>query len=397
LYRPDGGQLVFLQQRVPGFYGAKARPMLHDRRSGETRELHADWDRSASGLAWSHDGRTLYGAIDDAGTNRLYELPLSGPPRAITAESSFTGPASTPQGLLALRQSFIEPPTVVSVDPDSGASTALSHLNDALLAGTALGRFESVTYAGADGAPVQMWVNYPPGFDKSKKYPVFVLIHGGPHNGITNAMQFRWNAQVFGSWGYVTAWPNFHGSSGFGEAFADSINPEWAEKPYQDVIKAADWLAAQPWADGERMVAGGGSYGGYLSSVVLGREHPFNTLVVHAGVYNLYTQYAADFAGTVPRFGGFWEEGNAEVIERNSPHLAAGNFSTPTLVIHGQNDLRVPVNHGFELFQTLLVRGVPTRLVYFPDENHWILKPQNSVYWYAQVKDWLDRYNPPRD
>ena len=397
LYSPDGGQLVFLQQRVPGFYGAKARPMLHDRRSGETRELHADWDRSASGLAWSHDGRTLYGAIDDAGTNRLYELPLSGPPRAITAESSFTGPASGPQGLLALRQSFIEPPTGVSVDPDSGASTALSHLNDALLAGTALGRFESVTYAGADGAPVQMWVNYPPGFDKSKKYPVFVLIHGGPHNGITNAMQFRWNAQVFGSWGYVTAWPNFHGSSGFGEAFADSINPEWAEKPYQDVIKAADWLAAQPWADGERMVAGGGSYGGYLSSVVLGREHPFNTLVVHAGVYNLYTQYAADFAGTVPRFGGFWEEGNAEVIERNSPHLAAGNFSTPTLVIHGQNDLRVPVNHGFELFQTMLVRGVPTRLVYFPDENHWILKPQNSVYWYAQVKDWLDRYNPPRD
>jgi dipeptidyl aminopeptidase/acylaminoacyl peptidase len=200
---------------------------------------------------------------------------------------------------------------------------------------------------------------------------------------------------VFGSWGYVTVWPNFHGSSGFGEEFTDSINPEWAQKPYEDVIASAKWAAAQPWADADRMVAGGGSYGGYLTSVILGREHPFKALVNHAGVYNLYAQYAADFASTVPRFGGFWEEGNREVIERNSPHLAAANFRTPTLVIHGQRDLRVPVNHGIEIHQTLLVKGVPTRLVYFADENHWVLKPQNSVFWYSEVKRWLDQYNPP--
>ncbi|TNJ32856.1 alpha/beta hydrolase family protein [Arenimonas terrae] len=394
-YSPDGRHLAFLQQRVPGFYAAKARVMLHDRRGGGTRELHADWDRSAGPLAWSRDGRTLYSVIDDAGTFRAYELPLAGKPRALTGESSFGGLSVGPQGIAALRQSFAEPPTLVSIDPRSGQATKLSRLNDALMADTTVGRFESVTYAGADGDPIQMWVNYPPGFDRSKKYPVFVLIHGGPHNAVTNSMQFRWNAQVFGSWGYVTAWPNFHGSSGFGEAFTDSINPEWAEKPYQDVIKASQWLAAQPWADAERMVAGGGSYGGYLTSVILGREHPFKALVAHAKVYNLYSQYAADFGTTVPRFGGFWEEGNREVLERNSPHLAAGNFDTPTLVIHGQRDLRVPVNHGFELFQTLLVKGVPTRLVYFPDENHWVLKPQNSVFWYAQVKRWLDEHNPP--
>lgn len=395
LYSPDGRHLVFLQQRTPGFYAAKSRPMLHDRRSGSTRELHADWDRSASGLVWSRDGRTLYGAIDDAGTNRVYELPLAGKPRAITGESSFSGLSVAPAALAAIRQSFIEPPTLVSLDPRRGSARKLSTLNDALLADTALGSFESVTVAGANGADVQMWVNYPPGFDRSKKYPVFVLIHGGPHNAITNSMQFRWNAQVFGSWGYVTAWPNFHGSSGFGEEFTDSINPEWAEKPYQDVIAASKWLAAQSWADADRMVAGGGSYGGYLTSVILGREHPFKALVAHAKVYNLYTQYAADFAGTVPRFGGFWEEGNREVVERNSPHLGAANFRTPTLVIHGQRDLRVPVNHGIELFQTLLVKGVPTRLVYFPDENHWVLKPQNSAFWYAEVKRWLDEHNPP--
>ncbi|MFY2762789.1 prolyl oligopeptidase family serine peptidase [Arenimonas sp. MALMAid1274] len=394
LYSPDGRHLVFLQQRIPGFYAAKARPMLHDRRSGATRELHADWDRSASGLAWSRDGRTLYGAIDDAGTTRLYELPLSGKPRAITGESSFSGLSVAHDAIYALRQSFIEPPTLVRVDPRSGQARKLSTVNDALLADTAIGTFESVTYAGANGDPVQMWVNYPAGFDRSKKYPVFVLIHGGPHNAVTNSMQYRWNAQVFGSWGYVTVWPNFHGSSGFGEKFADSINPEWAQMPYEDVIKASEWVAAQPWADADRLVAGGGSYGGYLTSVILGREHPFKALVAHAKVYNLYTQYAADFGTNVPRFGGFWEEGNREVIERNSPHLGAGNFRTPTLVIHGQRDLRVPVNHGIELYQTLLVKGVPTRLVYFPDENHWILKPQNSVFWYQQVKRWLDEHNP---
>jgi dipeptidyl aminopeptidase/acylaminoacyl peptidase len=162
------------------------------------------------------------------------------------------------------------------------------------------------------------------------------------------------------------------------------------------VIKAAEWFAAQPWIDRERMVAGGGSYGGYLTTALLGREHPFKALVAHAKVYNLYSQYAADFSAEPPRFGGFWEGDNRTVLERNSPHLAAANFKTPTLVIHGQNDLRVPVNHGLELYHTLLMKGVPTRYVYYPNENHWVLKPQNSVFWYQQVKRWFDEHNAPK-
>lgn len=393
-YSPDGRLLAFTQQRIKGFYADRARLMLHDRRSGDIRELYPDWDRSASGLVWAADSKRLYGAIDDAGTVRAYELPLTGAPRAITGEPSFSGLAVGGGALFALRESFVEPPTLVRVDPHNGNARKLSTINDALLANTDFGTFESVTYAGANGQPIQMWVNYPPGFDKSRRYPLFMLIHGGPHNAITNGMAFRWNAQVFGSWGYVTAWPNFHGSSGFGQDFADSINPEWAEKPYTDVIKAAEWFAAQPWIDSGRMVAGGGSYGGYLTTVLLGREHPFKALVAHAKVYNLYSQYAADFAAEVSRFGGFWEAGNREVIERNSPHYRAAHFKTPTLVIHGQRDLRVPVNHGLELFHTLLQKGVPTRYVYFPDENHWVLKPNNSVFWYSEVQRWLQEHNP---
>jgi dipeptidyl aminopeptidase/acylaminoacyl peptidase len=397
LYSPDGRHLSFVQQRIRGFYADKGRVMLYDRRAGTTRELFADWDRTASGLIWARDSRRLFGAIDDAGTVRVYELPLDGAPRKVTGDKSFGALATARDGsLFGLRESFVEPPTLVRIDPRSGAATKLSTINDALLAATDLGTYESVTYKGANGQDIQMWVNYPPGFDKSKKYPFFMLIHGGPHNGITDGMAFRWNAQVFGSWGYVTAWPNFHGSSGFGQAFTDSINPEWAEKPYQDVIKAAEWFAAQPWIDRDRMVAGGGSYGGYLTTVILGREHPFRALVAHAKVYNLYSQYAADFSAEPPRFGGFWEGDNRAVLERNSPHLAAANFKTPTLVIHGQNDLRVPVNHGLELYHTLLMKGVPTRYVYYPNENHWVLKPQNSVFWYQQVKRWFDEHNAPR-
>ena len=179
-----------------------------------------------------------------------------------------------------------------------------------------------------------------------------------------------------------------------GQALTDSINPEWAEQPYQDVIKATAWMAKQRYIDSDRMVAGGGSYGGYLTTILLGREHPFKALVAHAAVYNLYTQTGADFAIERPRFGAFWEGDNRAVIERNSPHLAAAKFKTPTLVVHGQNDLRVPVNHGLELYQTLLSKGVPSRLLYYPNENHWVLKPQNSVFWYQQVQRWFEEQNP---
>lgn len=397
LYSPDGRYLSFVQQRIKGFYADKGRLMLMDRRGGGITEQFTTWDRSADGLVWGNDSRRLWGAIDDAGTVRVYELPLNGTPRAVTGQPSVGGLALAKDGtLVGLRQTFVEPPTLVRINPRNGETTKLSTINDELLANTDFGTYESVTYTGANGQPIQMWVNYPPGFDKSRKYPFFMLIHGGPHNAITNGMSFRWNAQVFGSWGYVTAWPNFHGSSGFGQAFTDSINPNWADKPYEDVIKAAEWFKAQPWIDDTRMVAGGGSYGGYLTSIILGREHPFRALVAHAKVYNLYTQYAADFAVEMPRFGGFWEPDNREMIARTSPHYHAANFKAPTLVIHGQLDYRVPVNHGQELYQTLLMKGVPTRYVYFPNENHWILKPQNSVFWYQQVQQWFEEHNAPK-
>jgi dipeptidyl aminopeptidase/acylaminoacyl peptidase len=396
IYSPDGRSLAFRRQLIRDFYADRARLMLYDRRSGKLRNLTENWDRSADGLVWSPDSSSLFGSIDDAGTRRIYRFDIGGgEPKPITREHSFGSLAIAGSGpvVVGLRQSFSEPPTLVSIIARTGAATKLSDFNDALLSRLTPGKVESVTYKGANDEDVQMWVVYPPNFTPERKWPLYLLLHGGPHNAITDSYQWRWNAQIFANWGYVTAWHNFHGSSGFGQAWTDSITKEWMALPYEDTIKAAEWFRAQPWIDSERMAAGGGSYGGYLASALLGKPHPFKTLIAHAAVYNSYTQYASDFGADKKRYGEFWDD--VELFARNSPHTFAGNFNTPTLVIHGQLDMRVPVNHGLELFNTLQNRGVPSKLVYFPDENHWILKPQNSLFWYETMRQWLAQYVRP--
>jgi dipeptidyl aminopeptidase/acylaminoacyl peptidase len=398
LFSPDGKRLAFEQQRIYGFYGDTARLMILDRASGKIEGIAEKFDRSVSGLVWREDGTGLYAAIGDAGVRRVFRIDLRGAaPAPLTGAEDFDGLALAGVGrgevLVGLRQSFDYPAELVRIDPRTGAATKLSTFNDTILAKADRGKVESVTYKGANGADIQMWVIYPPGFDPSKKYPLMLLLHGGPHNGITNAWTYRWNAHLFAGWGYVVAWHNFHGSSTFGQAFTDSITKNWMDLPYEDTIKAADWFLAKPWIDNTRTIAAGASYGGYLAAVLLGKPHPFNALVAHAPVYNHYTQLASDGWANQGRYPEYWEDRPA--FEQSSPHLYAANFKTPTLVIHGGEDLRVPVNNGMELFQTLQKRGVPSKYVYYPDENHWILKPQNSIHWYGEVRAWVENYAPP--
>jgi dipeptidyl aminopeptidase/acylaminoacyl peptidase len=396
IYSPDGRRLSFTQKRIKKFYADRSRLMIFDRTAGTTVGVTENWDRSVGGLVWERDSRSLLGTIDDAGTRRVYRFRLDGGlPAPVTKASTFGGLALSRngRGLVAIRQSFTEPPTLVSIAPRTGMVSKLSAFNDAAVAGFDQGKVDSVTYKGAKNADIQMWVVYPPGFDPTRKYPALMLLHGGPHNAMTDGVQWRWNAQVFASWGYVVTWHNFHGSSGFGNDFTDSINPDWITLPYEDTILAAEWLMAKPWIDGQRMVAAGGSYGGFLATTLLGRKHPFKALIAHAAVYNMFTQQGSDYGAETERFFNFWDR--PEEFARYSPHTSAGNFNTPTLVIHNQLDLRVPVNHGLELFNTLQKRGVPSKLLYFPDENHWVLKPQNSLFWYQTVRDWVATYARP--
>jgi dipeptidyl aminopeptidase/acylaminoacyl peptidase len=394
-FSPNGKTLAFLSRKIHGFYADTARIKLYSVADKTVSQVNETWDRSVTNIQWSANGEGFYSQIDDAATLRLYYIDAAdGNVTAITKATNFGMPVQlSGKYLIATNESFLYPARLVKVAIRNGELTRLDNFNDEVLAQVELGTYESVTYKGAQGKDIQMWVNYPPGFDKSKKYPLFLLIHGGPHGAITNAFHYRWNAQTFASWGYVTAWPNFHGSSGFGQEFKDSINPDWKTKPLKDVQAATDWFMQKDWIDTDRMVAGGASYGGYLSAIMLGTEHPFKALLIHAAVYNMYSQMAADFAVHATRFGGYWE--NPDIYKSISPHYFADKFDTPTLVTHGQLDYRVPVGQGFELFRTLQSRGVDSRMIYFPDENHWILKQNNSIYWYNEVKDWMTSYARP--
>ncbi len=395
-YSPDGRWLAWLAQAKPRFYADTRQVRLLERTSGARRALAAGFDRSPEGITWSPDSRGLYAIAEDRATRRIFHFPLSGrEPRPLTQAGDYAGIAiaGAPAVMVALRQSLAEPPNLVRVALHGGAATPLSGINRSPLTHVRMGTVESVTYPGAGGTPIQMWVVKPPDFDSARRYPLLLLLHGGPHNAITDQWQWHWNAQVFAAWGYVVAWHNFHGSSGFGEAFTDSITRDWAQLPYEDTIRAADWFRGQPWIDPERMVAGGASYGGYLATLLLGRPHPFKALIAHAAVFDLYTQQASDFGAQRQRFGEYWERGPEYTAQ--SPHLYAANFNTPTLVIHNALDMRVPVDQGLELFNVLQNRGVPSKLVMFPDEGHWVLKPQNSLYWYQTVREWLARFAPP--
>ncbi|NKF49187.1 S9 family peptidase [Shewanella sp. WXL01] len=394
-FSPNGKILAFTRQLIPGFYADTSNLVLLDMAKRTEKVLTSDFDRSVTNFVWTDDGKGFYSAIDDAATRRIYHISAkNGKVKPITKATNFGKPAISKDGtLVAANDSFLYPARIVKINKRNGKTTRLDKFNDDILADVDMGTYESVTYKGYNGDDIQMWVHYPPGFDKSKKYPLMMLIHGGPHNAISDGFHFRWNAQTFASWGYVTAWPNFHGSSSFGQEFADSINPDWKNKSLEDVFKATEWFQQKDWIDNDRLVAGGASYGGYLTSIILGEEHPFNALFIHAAVYNMYSQMAADFSVHSTRFGSYWD--NPEIYKSISPHYNAKNFKTPTLVVHGQLDYRVPVGQGFELFRTLQTRGVESKMIYFPDENHWIMKPNNSIYWYNQVQDWMGRFATP--
>jgi dipeptidyl aminopeptidase/acylaminoacyl peptidase len=268
----------------------------------------------------------------------------------------------------------------------------IDHFNDTLISQWKLGKVEEKTIKGADDKDVQMFLVYPPDFDPAKKWPLVQMVHGGPHNAMGNDWSFRWNPQLWAAQGWVIAIVNFHGSSGFGQQFTDSITGDYGTKPLTDILKATDWLEKQPWCDKDRMAAAGGSYGGYMVAYMNGHTDRFKAYVCHAGVYNYAGQMASDLVvGRRRSLGGFpWDDYGRS--DKQSANRYAQHFKTPTLVIHGEKDYRVPITQGLEYYNTLKMKGVPARLLYFPDENHWVLKPQNSRLWHQEVFGWIGKY-----
>ncbi|MET0552350.1 MAG: S9 family peptidase, partial [Vicinamibacteria bacterium] len=255
---------------------------------------------------------------------------------------------------------------------------------------------ESVTYPGAAGKQVQAWIVRPPDFDPAKKYPLLVLIHGGPQGVWNDGWTFRWNAQIFASAGYVVFAPNPRGSVGWGQEFVDDVNRDWGGRAYEDVMRGTDFAEALPYVAKGRTVAAGASYGGYMVNWIAGHTDRFKALVSHDGLFDLRSMYGSteELWFVDWEFGGpYWK--NPEHYDRWSPANHVANFKTPTLVVHGEQDHRVPLEQGLAMFTALQRQGVPSRLVVFPDENHWVLKPANSARWYREVLDWLNRWSKP--
>jgi dipeptidyl aminopeptidase/acylaminoacyl peptidase len=394
VFSPDGKRLAYGMERLGDDHPDYARLAIKDLATGKSAVLTDGWELTVARPAWTADGKTLvFTAEARARTNIYAESVSGGAPRLVWKGGRATGAELTPAGQVVFSYTTLSrPPELAAVGVDGSGFRTLTAVNDGLMAKVDFGRSEEMTFAGAAGDEVQMFVVYPPGFDPSRKYPLVQMIHGGPIGTFGDDFGFRWNAHAFAAPGYVVAMVNFHGSSSFGQKWMDSILGAHADKPFEDVMKATDFLVAKGFIDANRMAAAGGSYGGFLVDWILGHTDRFKALVSHAGVYDLLGQSASDAT-----WGRHWSYGghpftNLEAVERQSPNRFAKNFTTPTLVIHNDLDYRVPETQGFELYGVLTAKGVPARLVSYPDENHWVLKPQNSKHWYGEVLGWLGRW-----
>ena len=394
-FAPDGRSVLYTRVASANSQGELRRLWRVSLADRKTTPLTSGVDLSIDGIAFSADGRRLWVQAEDRGVVPVFAMNADGSGISkLATEGTNTEIDSENGQLVFLNETSSRAPELFTLDA-AGKPRQLTRFNEALFAGLDLGKVESHEFQGAGGDTVQLWVTYPPGFDPKKKYPLVQVLHGGPHTMVRDGFSYRWNSQVFASPGYIVAAVNRHGSTGFGEGYARSILGAWGDKPMEDVLKANDYLFARiPAIDRDNVAAAGASYGGYLATWLLGHTKAFKTLVNHAGVSDFMGQYGADvttYGFTKEVLGGTpWE--NPEAMQRNNPVAYAANFSTPMLITHGEKDYRVPYGQGIALYGILQTMRVPSRLVVFPDENHWILSPQNSIYWNYEVQSWLARY-----
>jgi len=435
LYSPDGRYIAYRAQQRPGYESDRFRLMLYDRKTGEKKNLTENFDRWVGTFAWAADSSRLYFVSEDKGTAPIHSISFETETNEekgydiairetnIKIDAFLPGfnddLAATADGKLFYTSMSLQGPSEIwalshvpcsnapAEDPSAG-SRALKHLlclvnpithfNEAVLSQVAMSPIEPFWFTGAHGDKVEGFLVKPPNFDASKKYPVKFLIHGGPEGAWGDDWSYRWNAELFAaptaatSSGYVVIMINFHGSTGYGQKFIDAINGDWGGAPFEDLMKGLDYAEqTYPFIDKTRECALGASYGGYMINWILGHTDRFKCLVSHDGMFNAESAWGT----TEELWFNDWEfkgtpYDNRASYEKWSPHQYARNFKTPTLVIHGQRDYRLDVSEGLQLFTTLQMEGIPSKMLYFPDEGHWVLKPQNSQLWYKTVNDWVD-------
>jgi dipeptidyl aminopeptidase/acylaminoacyl peptidase len=414
LYSPDGKYIAWRSHARAGFESDKWRLLVQDRQSGKTRDLTETFDRSVGSFGWCTNAPRIFFTAEDHGTSRIFSVSFADEV-APDLNNRFVRQNSAEHVIHADDVVYINdtlffggssaaaPTEIMAADEVASKDVgqpwwprprAVTHMNDALLSQIDMQSLESFTFKGANDEEVQGFIIKPPGFDRTKKYPLKFLIHGGPQGAWGNSWTYRWNAELFAANGYVVVMINFHGSTGYGQKFTDSISGDWGGKPYVDLMKGLDYVEkTYPFIDKNREAALGASYGGYMANWLLGHTDRFKCIVSHDGTFNTESAYGTTEELWFPEWefkGPPWKQ--RELYRKFSPHLFAEKFKTPTLVVHGQNDYRLDVSEGFQLFTTLQRLKVPSKMLYFPDEGHWVLKPQNSRLWYKTVNDWVDQW-----
>jgi dipeptidyl aminopeptidase/acylaminoacyl peptidase len=396
-FSPDGKWMAWRAMTRPGFEADRYRIMVRNLATGEEREVAPKWDRSPESLVWSADGRTLYANAEDVGNAKLFAIdvatgavkPLTGPGR-VTAFDAAKG------SIVVAREQMDHPTDLFRVAAKGGAPEQITRHNADKLAALEFGAYEQFSFAGWNGEKVYGWVVKPVGFDPARTYPVAFLIHGGPQGSFGNQFHYRWNAQAYAGRGYAVVMIDFHGSTGYGQGFTDAISGHWGDRPLEDLQKGwAHALQAYPFLDGGRACALGGSYGGFMVNWIAGNwKEPWRCLVNHDGIFDTRMMGYS----TEELWFSEWENGgktpweDPAAYERFNPvnHVAA--WTKPMLVVQGGKDFRIPMEQGLATFTALQRKGVESRFLYYPDENHWVLRPQNSVQWHDEVLGWLDSH-----
>jgi dipeptidyl aminopeptidase/acylaminoacyl peptidase len=395
LYSPDGKWIAYVGVASDGHESDKFRLVIYNRQTGEIKNLTEDFDQWVDSFTWAPDSQKIYFVSEWQGNAPLYRIGINGDNPFKVADGQFDSPQVTKDGQSIIASGVsVMAPAELFVIRENAKPEQLTRINTELLSQIAMSPLEPFWFAGAGKAKVEGFLVKPPIFDASKKYPVKFLIHGGPEGAWGNSWSYRWNPELFAANGYVVVMINPRGSVGYGQKFTEGILGDWGGKPFVDLMNGLDYAEkTYPFIDKDRECALGASYGGYAVNWILGHTNRFKCLVSHDGMFNTVSAYGtteelwfpeAEFLGTP------WT--NRKMYERWSPNNFAAAFKTPTLVIHSQLDYRLDVSEGFQLFTYLQKLNVPSKMLYFPDEGHWVLKPQNSRLWYTTVNEWVDSY-----
>jgi len=393
-FSPDGSSIALLAMKRPGFEADRQRITLYDVATKKLKVVADSWDRSPGELTWSRDGKTLYASADNVGNQSIFAVDLAtGTAKVLVEKGANNSARVAGDRLVFSRDSLKMPAELFSMKTDGSDVKQVTSFNKDRVAKIAWGDYEQFSFKGAKGDTVYGYVMKPADF-KGGKAPVAFLIHGGPQGSFGDHFHYRWNAQAYAGRGYGVVFIDFHGSTGYGQAFTDAISGDWGGAPYEDLMSGLDAaLAKYSWLDGARVAALGASYGGYMINWINGHTDRFKALVCHDGIFD--TRFA--YYDTEEVWFPEWEHhatpyDKPEEFSKVNPVEFVKNWKTPTLVVHGGLDYRIPDTHGMAAFTALQRRNVPSRFLQFPDENHWVLKPQNSKLWHEEVLAWIDRY-----